>query len=134
MILSVEINRINDDERQTLGELHVIGLDFKCKTLELPYRDNQREISCIPCGTYIVNKRWSPKYGFHFEVKDVPNRDYILIHSANFARQLRGCIAVGEAHVDIDQDGSKDVSNSKKTLQKLIEILPNEFKLKINGI
>ena len=97
--------------------------------MELEYNDNKKRISCIPPGTYIVKKRTSEKYGQHFHITNVPNRDYILIHGCNYSRQLLGCIGVGDAHVDLDKDGLKDITNSKKTLAKLYSIMPDEFKL-----
>ena len=38
-------------DESTIGELFINGERF-CDTLELPYRDNQRSISCIPTGSY----------------------------------------------------------------------------------
>lgn len=65
-----------------------------CKTIELPWRDNQRKISCIPEGTYLLKKRFSPKFKWHVEVMNVKNRDLILLHPANDAlKELNGCIA-----------------------------------------
>lgn len=127
--MKVIVKRISDDGKQTLGTLTIDGNDFKCVTIELPYKDNQRRISCIPKGRYICKKRVSPKYGNHFHITDVPNRDWVLIHSANYSRQLLGCIGVGEKHIDIDSDGLKDITNSKSTLAKMNDILPNEFTL-----
>ena len=106
------IERLPDnDKAQTLGNGSIEGHDFKFKTVELEYNDNKRRISCIPPGTYIVKKRTSPKYGEHFHITNVPNRDFILIHGANFSRQLLGCVAPGDSHVDIDKDGLTDVTN-----------------------
>ncbi|MEO6901532.1 MAG: DUF5675 family protein [Bacteroidia bacterium] len=130
-ILSLEINRLSDDGKQTLGNLNVIGASFSCKTLELPYLDNKFQVSCIPCGTYIVKKRWSLKFGNHFHVTNVPNRSFVLIHFGNYYTDILGCILVGDAFKDINHDGLKDVTNSKVTLKKLYEIMPNEFKLVI---
>ncbi len=130
--MELHITRFPDnDKKQTIGEFHVIGANFSGKTMELEYNDNRKRVSCIPPGTYIVKKRTSPKYGEHFHITDVPNRDYILIHACNYSRQLLGCIGVGDAHVDLDSDGLKDISNSKKTLAKLYSIMPDEFKLVI---
>ena len=126
------ITRLPDnDKAQTLGELSIDGNDFKCKTMELEYNDNKKRISCIPPGTYIVKKRTSDKYKEHFHITDVPNRDFILIHNCNYSRQLLGCIGVGASFVDLDSDGLKDITDSKKTLAKLYEIMPNEFQLVI---
>ena len=65
-----------------------------CYTIELPWRNNELNRSCIPEGTYVLKRRYSPKFRWHIEVKDVPGRSYILIHPANHAaRELKGCIA-----------------------------------------
>ena len=65
-----------------------------CKTIELPWKHNQKRVSCIPEGRYFIRKRYSPKFQWHLEVVDVPNRNYILFHPANNAlHELNGCIA-----------------------------------------
>lgn len=65
-----------------------------CYTIELPWRNNELNRSCIPEGTYVLKRRYSLKFRWHIEVKDVPGRSYILIHPANHAaRELKGCIA-----------------------------------------
>lgn len=63
-------------------------------TIELPWKQNERGISCIPEGKYFIRKRYNAKYKWHLELVNVPNRTYILIHPANNAqKELRGCIA-----------------------------------------
>jgi hypothetical protein len=65
-----------------------------CNTIELPWKDNLSQVSCIPEGEYFIEKRYSKRFGWHFEVLDVPNRSLILFHPANNAlAELRGCIA-----------------------------------------
>lgn len=65
-----------------------------CKTIELPWRENKRRISCIPEGKYKLQKRYSAKFKWHMEVMNVKNRDLILVHPANDAlKELNGCIA-----------------------------------------
>ena len=46
-------------------------------TLEDAWRDNERQISCIPVGRYKVRPRVSPKFGRTWQVMDVPERDHI---------------------------------------------------------
>ena len=75
---------------------------------------------------YHVSHRESPKYGNHLYVEDVVDRTWILIHVANFEEQLRGCISVGKAYVDIDKDGDLDITSSRVTLKKLIDVIPLE--------
>lgn len=77
----------------TLGVLTVGGEEFY--TVERPWEHNLPRISCIPEGEYEMKRRKSPKFGWCWEVKDVPNRTYILFHSANFPDELQGCIAPG---------------------------------------
>jgi Family of unknown function (DUF5675) len=63
-------------------------------TIELPWKDNHTQVSCIPEGRYELVKRWSPKFNRHLLVMNVPQRENILIHPANDAMQeLKGCIA-----------------------------------------
>ncbi|WP_371559569.1 DUF5675 family protein [Flavobacterium sp. Arc2] len=55
---------------------------------------NQRWISCIPEGEYVLQKWFSPKFKWHIHLQNVPRRDFILIHPANDAKkELLGCIA-----------------------------------------
>ncbi|OIR07537.1 hypothetical protein GALL_101980 [mine drainage metagenome] len=68
--------------------------DCLCNTIELPWKNNQHQISCIPEGSYELMKRWSDHFGWHLQVMKVKNRDLILIHPANDAlKELKGCIA-----------------------------------------
>ncbi|MBL0740995.1 DUF5675 family protein [Chryseolinea lacunae] len=121
---------------ETLGELVVHNNDqeiFRCKTLELPWKENRRNISCIPEGTYTVKKRRATrtrKYN-HFHVLNVPNRNSILIHIGNKVTDILGCILVGARLGDVNQDGVPDVVQSTVTLKAMYEIMPEEFELVI---
>jgi hypothetical protein len=77
----------------TNGNLLNDGLGL-CHTIELPWLENQKGISCILEGRYELVKRWSDKMKWHLLVSDVPDRELILIHPANDAlKELKGCIA-----------------------------------------
>lgn len=77
----------------TNGKLECEGT-FICKTIELPWKKNEKSISCIPEGKYFIRKRYSEKFKWHLEVLHVENRKNILIHPANNAAvELKGCIA-----------------------------------------
>jgi hypothetical protein len=101
-------------------------------SLELPSLCNLRNVSCIPEGLYRCRKVNSNKFGECIEIRDVIDRTLIRIHWANFTRDIKGCIAVGNGFTDIDRDGVIDVPNSKATFKKLMSVLPDEFKLKIH--
>lgn len=77
----------------TNGKLECAG-KLVCYTIELPWKQNVKGVSCIPEGKYLLKKRYSRKYQWHFEVIGVVNRSLILLHPANYAmRELQGCIA-----------------------------------------
>lgn len=138
----VILHRFTDDGKQTLGTLTVQNTKelFVCKTLELGWHDNESNISCIPTGEYTCkwtrSNRLSTAAGhdvFTYEVLNVPNRAGIRIHSANYFNQLLGCIALGDAHKDINSDGHLDVLHSGATVAKFAEFMSyQEFKLLID--
>lgn len=72
-----------------------------CGTIELPWRNNLRMVSCIPEGRYRLFRHHFPKHGDQLGVANVPNREAILIHPGNDARKdLRGCIAPVTKHTE----------------------------------
>lgn len=107
---------------------------FQCLTLELPWKNNQRNISCIPEGIYKAKKRISPGKGYQvIEYIDVPDRTYIQIHYGNYTRQILGCQLPGDGIKWLDGDSILDVTNSKPTLKKLLSLLPDKFEIEIRG-
>lgn len=65
-----------------------------CSTIELPWKENQRKISCIPEGRYELKRRYTTRFGYHFMISHVPDRSNILIHAFNNAlAESKGCIA-----------------------------------------
>lgn len=80
-------------EQETKGYLIIGNTPFE--TLELPWRDNKRSVSCVPDGIYDFVKDWSNnKQRFVIELRDVPNRSQIQIHYAKKLSWLKGCIGV----------------------------------------
>jgi len=85
--------------------------------------NNQRRISCVSEGEYILQQRYSPKFGWHLHLMNVPGRDLILIHPANDAKkELLGCIAPVTNHTGIGKG-----SNSRKALEKLKKLVYTVF-------
>ena len=118
-------------EVSTIGNLYLDG-EWLCDTLELPYRDNQRSISCIPAGQYKVRLRLPRESAtrdyLHLLVKDVPDRDYILFHIGNKSSDSRGCILVG---IGTEQDF---VKNSTLAMELLVKEILNLGGANINLI
>lgn len=130
--MSLIITRKIKTDKVTIGD-GVAMNKYYFKTLELPWNNNQKRISCIPEGTYKVVAHVSPKFGKCFHVLNVPNRSEILIHPANMVSQLLGCIAPGTATADINGDGILDVTNSRAAMAELLNLLPKEFDLIIKS-
>ena len=106
----------------TIGKLFINGESF-CDTLENPYINNERNISCIPEGQYKVRLRLARESAtrdyLHLLVQDVPNRSYILFHIGNTAKDTSGCILVG--------NGRKHnvVENSRLAMELVIKEILN---------
>jgi len=109
-------------DKSTIGTLYINGEKF-CDTLENPYLNNQRNISCIPEGQYKVRLRLPRESAtrdyLHLLVQDVPNRDWILFHRGNYPSQTQGCILVG--------NGRKQdiVENSRLAMDLVIKEILN---------
>ena len=105
-------------KESTIGKLFINGESF-CDTLENPYINNERNISCIPEGQYKVRLRLPRESAtrdyLHLLVQDVPNRKWILVHIGNYPSQTQGCILVGNGR---KQD---TVSNSVLAMDLLIK-------------
>ncbi len=67
---------------------------FLCFSIELPWRANKRNISCIPDGIYKLQPFYSLQFKHHLLVKGVQDQSGILIHPASdAASELGSCIA-----------------------------------------
>ena len=134
-LLIKRIKNYKHSDKQTIGTGYVFnesnGIKYTFCTLELPWKDNKRRISCIPEGEYEVIKHVSPKFGNCLWVQDVPERSEILFHAGSFYTNTLGCVLVGRRHTDIDGDGLLDVTSSRQTMKELLEVLPDKFTLKI---
>ena len=132
------ITRIRqDDTTQTLGHLIVydgVKKIFECNTLELPWKENKNRISCIPDGAYWVEKYNSVKFGSVFLFNNVKGRSMIEMHTGNYHTDILGCILAGAGLSDINQDGYLDVYSSRRTMEKLLELMPDKFTVKINWL
>ena len=117
---------------ETLGSMYINGV-FACKSMELPWKDNARSVSCIPEGSYKVIKQ-PPKEDRpypYFRLPEVPGRTGILIHKISYVSVLKGCIGVGMEFADLNKDGVPDIIRSGEALQMLINKLPDSFTIVI---
>ena len=97
-LINLLLIRDTFSDKSTIGELFLNG-ERMCDTLENPWLDNQKNISCIPAGIYDVRLRLARESAtrdyLHLLIQDVPNRSFILIHRGNFPSQTQGCVLVG---------------------------------------
>ena len=101
----------------TNGEIFQNGR-LICYSIELPYKSNQKNISCIPEGLYTVKPYMSSKFGDVYIVENVQNRAGILLHPANNAlKELQGCIAPVT-----ELNGNGLGLGSRKALKKLFSL------------
>ena len=107
----------------TIGRISCNG--FECFTLELPWRNNEQNISCYPSGVYEYKKRYSSSKKCEvIELINVPNRTYIQVHAGNFTHQILGCTLVGDSIVYLDADLIPDIGNSARQMVKLLSKAP----------
>lgn len=117
----LRIFRYKRSNTETLGVLIVDGHYF-CDTLELPWRQNAQNISCIPLGIYPVESILSSRHGKCIAVSEVKGRSGILIHAGNTVADTEGCILVGVRH-------GNSVRESRNTLSKLLDVIKKDYML-----
>jgi len=111
--MKLEVLRFSSQTDSTSGllfEVTDIKRHFLCYTLE----DERRALKVrgetrVPAGTYKIelrneggfHQRYTKKYpGIHrgmLHITDVPNFEYILIHTGNTDEHTAGCLIVGDA-------------------------------------
>jgi hypothetical protein len=135
------LERLTSDDQGTFGIIRY--KDLELYTGELPWRDNQSNVSCIPDGIYKCRWTLSARFKrYMYAVDDVPGRAGVRIHSANFFgdlskglySQVNGCIAFGERLTVMS--GQKALTTSAPAVRRF-EMMMNKkpFELEIiNGI
>lgn len=131
MAFTVTVTRQASTLDGTPGRL-VTSAGFSCDCLELPWKDNQQDISCIMADTYNASLFMSPHFG-HLVVRleDKNGRANVEQHNANLAgeasgdvKQLDGCTAVGQGFGKLQNSlGNMQfaILNSVATLSNYIE-------------
>lgn len=121
--LTFHLTREPEKEGATLGILRDALGNTICQTLELPWLDNKRQVSCIPVGLYLCKPYSSAKYKNVWELQSVPNRSAILIHSGNTTSDIQGCILLGMERGRVT--GKPAVLSSKVAINEFRSIVGN---------
>jgi hypothetical protein len=115
-MIEIELKRFCYHPEGTLGVIEFAGETFY--SIERPWLDNAPNVSCIPVGSYDMGWRDSPRFGETWHVQEVQDRTYILIHAANFPKDVQGCIGLGTGLM-----GDRiAVSNSRKAVARFEEL------------
>jgi hypothetical protein len=132
-MIKCKLIRYGSTPMGTFGELHVAGHRFF--TVERPWLNNEPFVSCVPAGLYALEAHDSQSHPdvwalvnhslgvYHFDHPDAI-RTAILIHVANVASELAGCIAPGTGQGC--PYGKWGVTHSGDAIDKLREILDGE--------
>lgn len=103
--------------------------------IELLWRDNAQGVSRIPAGTYRCVRFQSPTFKREvWRILGVPGRDLCLIHPANLAVQLRGCIATGNSFDRVAPKGHAEddgVAGSIEEFNELMELTKDEDEIEL---
>ena len=114
-----------DKKKSIKGTLTYVvnGTSKTVATLELPWKDNKKEVSCIDSGYYTNVKQFSAtgKLGKRLEIPDVPGRTDIRFHAGNYPKDTKGCILVGEYSDEPDY-----IKNSRKTMDAMYDDFEDE--------
>lgn len=138
MAITAKLNRFLKCDHYTLGKLFIYDsngtLIFWCYTLELPWRDNKRSISCIPVGSYFVKRHTSPTFGKCYYITGVPDRSQILFHVGNYPKNTNGCVLLG-SQINIPANYTMgEILGSRLAFDKLLALDIKDFSLKITEL
>jgi len=152
--MKLKVLRFSSQEDSTSGLLFLdgdLGLQFLCYTLE----DERRALKVmgetrVPAGTYKIelrkeggfHNRYTKKYGrLHkgmLHVTNVPNFEYILIHTGNTDEHTAGCLLLGDSQENniIIKDGfvGKSVNAYKRVYPDIAKALENNEKVTIEYV
>ena len=120
------LQREDSEEDGTYGTLRFPD-GTVLNTLELQWKNNEPQTSCIPPGIYPCKKRQSAAFGKEmYEVGNVQGRSGVLIHAGNMAGSVekgqkadsKGCILLG---MDRGRKGSQKVITASKAAMQLFD-------------
>ena len=152
--MKLKVLRFSSQEDSTSGLLFLEsneGLKFLCYTLEDEYRNSKvKGETRVPAGIYNIKLRtqggFHEKYkkrfsSFHkgmLHVTNVPNFEYILIHTGNTDEHTAGCLLVGDSQENnnIIKDGfiGKSTNAYKRIYPDISKAIENEEDVTIEYI
>ena len=130
---SIGLYRFSMTDDVTLGCIRIPkDLDPTGKiiySLENPWLNNARNVSCIPEGTYECEIYPSEKFGTRYLLHQTGHRFGILIHPGNSVKDTSGCILLG---TKVGNDVIYNSRNAVNYFQDLLDEKP--FRLYIKNL
>jgi hypothetical protein len=137
--MKLDLIRIQFGNDATNGLLFIDG-QFECYTLEDQYQAVKvMHETCIPEGTYDIkfrttggfHQKYSERYSnSHYGMlwlQDVPEFEYILIHSGNTDEHTSGCILVGNTQQDLDLGKDGMIGQSRLAYERMYRKVAGEM-------
>ena len=129
------LNRFFSNKDVTFGSFKILTIDHPpIYTLELPWLNNQQNVSCIPEGAYKCVPYSSERYKDVYHLRSVPGRARILIHIGNYPHDTEGCILPGINGFKYIGKDHPMVSKSADALKLIRQIVEDrEFSLTVRS-
>lgn len=132
----IQVVREIDNGKSTIGKMFINGT-FECYTLEDTF--NEPKVwgqTRIPEGTYDIilrneggmTSKYAKRYSNHkgmLWLQDVPNFEWVYIHTGNTEDHTDGCILVGKTCNSSDGTIGNSRDAYKDLYSKIIEALDN---------
>jgi hypothetical protein len=92
--------------------------------IELPYRDNRINVSCILSGFYPFKKIIRPNGEEAIEIQNVLNRTNVLAHSGNYMKDTKGCILPNISYSYTKETRTPYGITSRPQVKQILNALP----------
>jgi hypothetical protein len=101
-------------------------------SVEPPWVGNQVNVSCIPEGVYklglrrsgVVSRSSGGEFKSGWEITEVPNRTFIMLHPGNWPDNFEGCIGFGLKYGMLDDKLA--VFNSRDAFRMMMSEFPKD--------
>lgn len=94
--------------------------------IELPYINNNINVSCILSGIYNFKKIIRPDGTEAIEILNVVGRTHVLAHVANFMKDIKGCIAPNVNYSYTKETKTPYGISSRVQVKQLLRALPTK--------
>lgn len=130
--MEIILSRYFQNDAVTFGMLHIKGIKhWPLFTLENPWKNNRRDVSCIPRGTYDCASYSGTIHKNVYRVLNVKNRGCILFHVGNWEHETKGCILPGTGtDPDCQPPMVMHSANAMNQLRKIIKHQPFTLEIK----